>query len=709
MKRAYEKTCTALSLKLSEALIARPLRSGDSSWAQDHSYPLIIGGAKGIMVHLRGADEKSSTVTSRVFGVLVSLQSTALVSAIYSLHSLADLKADTHLGYFSFENAAPSIYWVLLVVSTILCYLTVTYCDNDKLILSSLAVMVLIIRAPIFFLFGLPAGFDTYAYTKVAELWRRNGIAPTDDPRTAWPVSYLLLYVLTFVGINPVDSAHFLPLLFYVLNTITIYAVSRVLFSSKVAALASFIIVLTPVFNLYYYSTYTAQLVASSFLLLALYSLFHYHRTRRRRYLVGFFVLVVILILSHHFSSLLLAWIMIAPWFLQHVRLILEKTGIQIPTTVSLSKHAKMGVGIAIVSMGYFQLMASKLLARYLTSVGRSELPSDMLLYKYPFSIQSMVVYGPRALPIQIPFTLFAALAALWYITVRNKRKLSWQETFNYSICVTSIALVIVSMVILQGLFIEIPRLIDSIVLFGAPLIATAIIEFQGKLKQFKTIIVLGLILTAPLTSLGVAVHDIQFTYHQEELEAILLVRESYLSATVFTDERLVHFTAYFAPELVIKILPSTIQELGVLADIERQERRNVFVLISPHSIYYNSYRQTFHGSPDQLLQFLNSCGEITYERNGVALYKLLSSQERLYVMLNVGLISSNINTHSSGSSRYVYNPTLMIHMCAVRDRYENLSDRSKHQYVDRCQWETFLHPDNLVRWNSEEFSHEFW
>jgi hypothetical protein len=242
------------------------------------------------------------------------------------------------------------------------------------------------------------------------------------------------------------------------------------------------------------------------------------------------------------------------------------------------------------------------------------------LLKKFAFNADSLAIYNYRLIPLGISILVFGAL---WFLQLR--RTLLFQKfdksTLRTVISTFFFALVaIFSFIVLKGLFLEVPRLFDVFVVFASISIAGWFTRTEH-LKRTEFLKAMSLILLVIITStLGIAVHSSEFVYYPQERDAILFVSRGFDHPVLYTDERLLAFAGYFAPSISVREIPAALSDM-----LPNQTFPTVLLLISNHSLAYNSYRAVFVDPPHDILSFVESNGAIVYSNQGVNVYYLRS------------------------------------------------------------------------------------
>jgi len=79
-------------------------------------------------------------------------------------------------------------------------------------------------------------------------------------------------------------------------------------------------------------------------------------------------------------------------------------------------------------------------------------------------------------------------------------------------------------------------------------------------------------------------------------------------------------FAEYFAPTISVREIPLALTDM-----LSNRTCPAVLVLMSNHSIAYNSYRPVFIDSPSDVLHFVESTGTLVYSNQGIDVYALHS------------------------------------------------------------------------------------
>lgn len=537
------------------------------------------------------------------------------------------------MGYFSFELLVPSISWLALVILAVTSVLSIE--SEHRLVLPVILTTMLAVRLPLFAIFKLPYAPDSYAYMAIIQTWHTTGMINLSlDPRVQyWPATFLLLYAIRQVGINELLIWSLGTLTAYFANGLLLYLVLRKLVCEKAAKYALLFVSLAPTFNFYYYQIMAPQLIASSMFLAGMLALFAYERNPSRWKLAALATLFGILLFTHHLTGLLLAaYVFIVLLERPFARFLCRLTNMPaVPSDCACNRNTLLLVGIGmilswIIYMGtvarsvsqeflgtFFAIFGGKI-STYIPNSSAA----NYTIETYAFNFSSLFVYGYRLIPLGISLLLFFGLAAK-----ATHFNLSSLLTSTAKLrCVTAVTcigfLILVSIVVLHGLFLEVPRLFDLMVLFSGVVVGDWFITPNRKqLNRILTAsILVGIIIVS--TTIGIAVQTSEFAYYSAERDAILFVTATYPNSTVYTDQRLLSFVTFFAPSIEVKLIPHSL--LGMLPN---QTLIPSLVMISDHSIAYSQYRPLFQQSPEVVLIFLQNYGRIVYAKDGVYLYYL--------------------------------------------------------------------------------------
>jgi len=538
------------------------------------------------------------------------------------------------LGYFSFELVAPFVFWPMLVALATTSILLVE--SDHPLAFPAIVITMLATRLPLLVMFRLPCHPDSYFYMSFIQEWHATGtIDLSVDQRVQfWPVSFLLLYAFRQFGVSELVLWSLGTLAIYGVNALLLYLVLRRFVNEKTTKYGLLVISLAPTFNFYYYETMGPQLLASSIFLAAVLALFAYERHPTKRRLSLFIGLFALLLFTHHLTALLLTSYVFMLLLEDPLALLLRKLRISssvYPNSIGDRwKLLLLGAGMFLSWVGYLATIARDF-ALYFLSIMVAVITGKTSTYTYTstsskiyalgtyaFNITSLFVYGFRLLPLIVSAIL---LFVLW---IRETQKtlsfsvLSPEKLRALAATLSFGFLMLVSIVLLRGLFLEVPRLFDLVVLFSSILSATWFIS--AKRSQFTHILRGSFLLAIMIisSSLGMAVHASEFVYYQQEKEAILFVQGTYPTAKLYTDERLLAFARFFAPNADVRAIPPTLSVM-----LPNQTFKPTLVLVSYHSIVYDQYRPVFGHPPLQVLEFVQSKGRIVYSNNGITVYYL--------------------------------------------------------------------------------------
>ncbi len=531
------------------------------------------------------------------------------------------------MGYFSIENITPAAFWIMLVALATVSVFSIE--SNYPSALPAIILTMLAMRLPLLVMSNLPPEPDSYVYMGIIQKWHQTGAIDLSlDLRSRyWPVFFVFLYGLRQLGINELIIWSWGTMALYIVNAVLIFLFLLRFLGRRAAMYALLIVSLTPTFNFYYSQVMSPQLLASTIFLTALLALFSFERRHTKVAFAVFIGLFGLLVLTHHLTTLLLIGYVFLLLFERPLAWLLERLGIgsvDRPNSISRRNLTIMGTGMLVVSIGYLLFAAGKF-SRLTLSTLRAVVAGETSVYNYgsysissyAFNTSSLFVYGFRLLPLAI--SMFVALM-LWsqgMLKVIHSAHLSAKKLRSLTGTFAFGALIVVSLVVLKGLFLEIPRLLDLTVLFSS-VISTSFF-LQKRLKStvlLKVALLLSLMMVS--STVGIAVHNAEFVYYPQEKQAALYAAGKYPGVTLYTDERLLPFVAFFAPNLVVDVFPSTLSAM-----LPNRTSRGSLVLLSYHSLTYDRYRHLFGQSPSDVLQFVQSNGRMVYYSEGVSLYYL--------------------------------------------------------------------------------------
>ncbi len=536
------------------------------------------------------------------------------------------------LGYFSFELIAPLVYWPMLVALTIISVILVEL--DHILALPVIIVTMLAMRLPLLLMFKLPYHPDSYTYMGLIQAWRTTGeINLSLDLRSQyWPVAFLFLLALTKLGFSEIQLFTVGPIVTYCINALLIFLLLRRFLKGKTADYALLLISLAPTFNFYYYQVMSPQLIASTLFLGALVVLFAYESQTRISTLAVFACLFVLLLFTHHLTSLLLA---VSPLVLVLGRILSRLS--EGSRTLSLNssrsnlstrKLVSLTAGMLTVWIAYLVLAARDFTWRFVTILigvlsgtpstysGRTVTGELYSIGLYAFNFDSVFVYGWRLLPLVVSGLLILLVAVMTIAKIVRSRKFSRGKLTVLAAIVWFAFLILVSIGLLKGLFLEVPRLFDLLILFASVLVAD---WFLHPHPQRLSIILRGASLLSLLivsSTLGMAIHATEFVYYAQERDAVIFVASNYHGAHLYTDERMLYFAEFFAPNLHVTNIP-----LNLSTMLSNRTTMPVLILISYHSVVYDRYRPVFGHPPTEVLQFVEENGRVVYSNYGISVY----------------------------------------------------------------------------------------
>jgi hypothetical protein len=248
--------------------------------------------------------------------------------------------------------------------------------------------------------------------------------------------------------------------------------------------------------------------------------------------MLAFIAIFVVLLFTHHLTSLLLA----ACVFVLAVedalakRLTKRLATSKSPIKAFHQRHLLLlSFGMILVWFTYFfgvsQVPSHRLLdILFAVLQGRTStypiLEQSVGPYSietYAFNVGSLPVYNYRLVPLGIAVLI---PAVLWFVQLKKiviSRKLDHATLRILAPTFFFAFLMIVSFTLLNGLFLEIPRLFDVIVLFSSVAIAVWFVK-PRRVKSMNFAKALSLVLIVMVAStLGMAVHSSEFVYYAQE------------------------------------------------------------------------------------------------------------------------------------------------------------------------------------------------
>ncbi len=554
------------------------------------------------------------------------------IGIVVLLVSVQPSPLDT-MGYFSFEKLAPFAFWMMLFALVTTSVLSIE--SNHSLVFPAIVVTMLAMRLPLFLMFRLPYNPDSYVYMGFIREWHAAGTIDlsVDQRAQFWPVFFVLLYAIRELGVSELVLWSLGTLVAYSINALLLYLVLRRFGNDKTAKYALLLVSLAPTLNFYYYQIMAPQLLASTIFLGALLALFAYERQPSNGRLALFIGLFALLLLSHHATSLLLTGyvfmlLLEAPLakMLERLRII---SFVSRKSTDFRRKLVPLGIGMGLGWIGYLTFIAQEFTGRFLniliavltgktSTYSSGETSGIYSIETYAFNLSSLFVYGFRLLPLVISAVILLILWVRETIGAVRSETVSLEKLRALTATLFFGSLMLVSIIVLNGLFLEVSRLFDIVVLFSSVLSATWFVS--SKRLQFNPVLkgsfLLGIVIVS--STLGMAVQSSEFVYYKEEKEAVLFLSVNYPTATLYTDERLLGFAKFFGPNIDVRAIPP---DLNLM--LQNRTLVPIIVLMSYHSIAYNRYRPLFGHPPLEVIQFILNNGEMIYSNSGITVYHL--------------------------------------------------------------------------------------
>ncbi len=537
------------------------------------------------------------------------------------------------MGYFSFEQLAPLTFWLLLVALTATSVLTIE--SHNAIALPAIIATMLAMRLPLFLMFKLPYNPDSYLYMNFIKEWALTGVIDlsVDQRVQFWPVSFLLLFAFRQIGVGELTLWSVGTLSLYSINAALIYLVLKRFLNDKVSKYALLVISIAPTLNFYYYQIMAPQLIGSTLFLLAILVLSAYQKRGEKRKLGLFIAIFALLLFTHHATALLLSLYVFVlliqgplASLLAKFRILTEHHTLPVDNRSTL---ALLGLAMVMGWATYLATVAQQFTRRFWSTIiavlaGRTstynfeETCGSYSIECYAFNLSSFPVYGMRLAPLIVSASVLLALWIRQTPKELRSKSVRREKLGALTVALSFGFLMLISLLLLKGLFLEVPRLFDLVVLFSSVLSASWFISQKGSqlLCIGKASLLLGTMIVA--STLGIAVQSSQFVYYEAEKEAILFVSRTYPTASLFTDERLFTFAKFFARNIDVKPIPLELS--GMLPD---GKITTSVVLISHHSLLYDRYRPVFGHPPLEVLQFVLSHGRIIYSDNGITSYYL--------------------------------------------------------------------------------------
>ncbi len=561
--------------------------------------------------------------------VILAINLLAFVTVIMTLW-LVQPSPLRPMGFFSYELLTPITFWVMLVALTVTSVFLVE--SESPFALLAILLALLAVRLPLFLMFKIPYGFDSYLYMNFIQGWHSTGSVSLsiDQATRAWPASFLMLYALRQAGISETVLWTAGTLVVYVVNAILLYLVFRISLNRKAARYALLVVSLAPTFNFYYSTVMSPQLVGATIFLMALLALSCYRlkTAHKTRYLFSFVGLFALLLFTHALTSLLLAvYVFILPLEGLLSRL-LKKIGVSTKSNQTMisspskffllagSMFTSVAAYLAVMANNYFRFV---LTIFGLVITGRAstyQIPqAEYTVRMYAFNTNSLFVYGLRLLPLAL-----STLLVLFLLIRQLLRCLRTKQVSTHAMNVVYCAglLTLVSFFLLKGLILEVPRLFDLTLLFVSIIVSPwFVLPRRSRSRDLFRISLLLAILTVSST-LGMAVQSSEFVYYQQEKQAVTFVAHTYPTGQLYTDARLLSFARFYASNMVVMLVPPELS--GMLPN---RSSTPVLLLISYHSLEYNQYRPLFVTPSEQVLDFALLHGRVVYSAEGVTVYSL--------------------------------------------------------------------------------------
>jgi hypothetical protein len=263
--------------------------------------------------------------------ILTLLFGVVLVGFAFAYISLTPIKiVEMQSGEFFIEKVTPLAYWIGVAAIAVATFLTIRFLKNDRarllFLLSSILLLISVRMVfPLIFLDVPSFEPDAAIYINVVNSWMSTGVnfGIEGNYQHDYPLSFILAYVFTKIGVPVETFFRFAPFFIYAINLILVYLLISKVSSDRInGAAAAFLLSIS---SLGYWITvhYSPDLVGTMLYFLSFYLVYRFVKKGEAniKSLLPVLVSIMMLILSHHLSTLYfivtLFGLAFSTWFLK--------------------------------------------------------------------------------------------------------------------------------------------------------------------------------------------------------------------------------------------------------------------------------------------------------------------------------------------------------------------------------------------------------
>lgn len=258
-------------------------------------------------------DFLSRTVTLELF-IISSLVIFGFALTILPLTLYVTITPSTSFGE-SIERVVLPWYWLGIAIMIVAISYMLTRLDVKKiriLFLISCAMLIFPMRSVLTILCPLPYVEDTWGEIYITMSWRKYGIFSREGlaifsggyPR-AWPISYILAYLITYAGTPVYTFYRLAPTIIHILDLVVIYFLFKEIANERIGMVSAFLFTLLNTAG-FFPLHYSPQTLGALFYLVAMYTIVKAYKTRRQKHLALALFGIFALVLTHHMSTFFL-------------------------------------------------------------------------------------------------------------------------------------------------------------------------------------------------------------------------------------------------------------------------------------------------------------------------------------------------------------------------------------------------------------------
>jgi hypothetical protein len=215
----------------------------------------------------------------------------------------------------SIEGVVPIWYWIGLTIMIVAISYMLTRLNAEEWrtpFLISCALFIFSMRGVLAIIAPFPFVSDAWSEIYVIESWRKYGIfSPlgasffASGGVRAWPLSYLLAYMITDAGVPVFTFFKWAPTFISILEVFTVYLLFKELANEKVGMVSAFLFTLLNT-NGFFPLHYCPQTLGALFYLVTMFCIVKTYKTRKLKHLMVAIAGIFLIVLTHHMTTFFL-------------------------------------------------------------------------------------------------------------------------------------------------------------------------------------------------------------------------------------------------------------------------------------------------------------------------------------------------------------------------------------------------------------------